>query len=358
MIHLIKHLLVLVCVSNSVFSMDKFTIPMQSLQENEYRNHLPQEISDKLTIMELPIATTASITEVLTKAIAPIESRLSSLEFKVKKDEHKLDVFGRALGQTMIEADAMQDQLVECNSKINLSEQKKSLDLDYTKIWRCNFFTALEEPWLFFEKNKLAKEQLPNILTDIEKHLQNGFDPNFLKDWDSLASNDNIRPIEIALNKYHFPHAPIVLNKLIKYGADVNVKNFYSQETPLHTAARLKTPEAIKFLVAAGACINAKNKYGNTPLYEAVNLNNVKNVRELLVYGPDINTLNNEKKTPLARAVINGDIEIVKELLAHGADVTTKIGNGETVLDIFRESHPIQQVLQEYKLKSRYCSIQ
>ena len=52
---------------------------------------------------------------------------------------------------------------------------------------------------------------------------------------------------------------------LIKYGADVNVRD-KEDDTPLHYAAYYVRPEIAKILVDNGALLNAKDIYGFTPL--------------------------------------------------------------------------------------------
>jgi ankyrin repeat protein len=51
-------------------------------------------------------------------------------------------------------------------------------------------------------------------------------------------------------------------------GTDVNARD-KDEETPLHYAARRKTPEITAALLKAGTDVNAENKYGKTPLHYA-----------------------------------------------------------------------------------------
>ncbi len=56
------------------------------------------------------------------------------------------------------------------------------------------------------------------------------------------------------------------LTVLMAAGADINQQGGLNGETPLHTTVRLNWPEVVKFLVAKGADLNAKDKRGLIPL--------------------------------------------------------------------------------------------
>jgi ankyrin repeat protein len=56
------------------------------------------------------------------------------------------------------------------------------------------------------------------------------------------------------------------LELLMAAGADINQKSGVNGETPLHTTARLNWPEVVKFLVAHGADLEAKDNNGLIPL--------------------------------------------------------------------------------------------
>ena len=59
-----------------------------------------------------------------------------------------------------------------------------------------------------------------------------------------------------------------LVEELIAKGADVNAKDKYG-ETPLHSALKKAQSEMVQLLIAKGADVNAKDKYGATPLFEA-----------------------------------------------------------------------------------------
>ena len=69
-----------------------------------------------------------------------------------------------------------------------------------------------------------------------------------------------------ALHYHYMRDAPTCINTLLKYGADVNLRN-KDGDTPLHAAALNAKFEAVKALVASPACdVDLKNEKGQTAL--------------------------------------------------------------------------------------------
>ena len=74
------------------------------------------------------------------------------------------------------------------------------------------------------------------------------------------------------------------MKELVKAGADVNVANPWTGDTPLHLVARKREPGAVQCaeaLVKAGASVDAVNKASRTPLDEATETSNTE-MRSLL----------------------------------------------------------------------------
>lgn len=110
--------------------------------------------------------------------------------------------------------------------------------------------------------------------------------------------------MEAALLMSHlgFPErAPIILDLLLEYGADVNetMDRFCVGATPLHVTSILGLTDTVKDLLSRGANVEARDSDNRTPLFWAVS------------------TMHDCPKW-------RGRDEIVKMLLEHGADIEVR----------------------------------
>ncbi|HUV64343.1 MAG TPA: ankyrin repeat domain-containing protein [Sedimentisphaerales bacterium] len=104
-------------------------------------------------------------------------------------------------------------------------------------------------------------------------------------------------------------------------GADVNVRNGWQEETPLHLAAALKdASKMIELLIDKGADPNAKNWKGDTPLQYAAHYDHKKIVELLLQKGGDI--------TNLHIATYMGDLSRAEAFIKEGVDINARDGHG------------------------------
>ena len=139
---------------------------------------------------------------------------------------------------------------------------------------------------------------------------------------------------------------------LVGCGESQQSKPLSEADKAILEAAKKGVIESVKQHLAAGAGVNAKDKYENTPLHLASELSqwgSHKEIVELLIAnGADVNAMNNEGKTPLHYSVRNVGYgqckEIVELLIAKGANVNATFkagssfgGGGETPLDLAQE---------------------
>ena len=80
-------------------------------------------------------------------------------------------------------------------------------------------------------------------------------------------------------------------------------------------------------------------------LCDAAMGNDIQKVNELLAKGADVNAKSRYGLTPLECAVWNDHIELVKLLIERGADVNEKLDNNETALSI-AESKNHSEIIQ------------
>ena len=108
--------------------------------------------------------------------------------------------------------------------------------------------------------------------------------------------------------------------------------------TDLHYAALGNMSGLVKFLLDAGAIVNAKGADGYTPLHYAVSAPTNANAREvaelLLDRGADVNAKDKDGRTPLYHAAWVNAREVAELLITHGADVNAKDEDGRTPRDI------------------------
>lgn len=106
-------------------------------------------------------------------------------------------------------------------------------------------------------------------------------------------------------------------------GADLNLKNSCSQDTPLHLAIRSGNLVVIMHLLNNGASVVEKNILGNTAVHEAVISGSNKRVLRKIVeryrasaLDENANLLNKEGKMPLSIALdLGADAEVIDILM-------------------------------------------
>jgi ankyrin repeat protein len=132
------------------------------------------------------------------------------------------------------------------------------------------------------------------------------------------------------------------VEELIADGADLEMRGDAARGTPLHYAihgAIRKEDGAerhlaiVNRLLAAGAEVDAVDKYGNTPLSHASHIgidHDLPFVQALLTAGADVCHENLAGETALHRAAMSYQPEIVQELINAGAQVNHPNKYGET----------------------------
>ena len=121
------------------------------------------------------------------------------------------------------------------------------------------------------------------------------------------------------------------LRLLLSTGASLDARNIYGM-TPLHSACKANSLEAISVLLSAGADIIALSEDGSAPLHFVGPQVNIQTVELLLSYGANGMARNLESSTPLHRFARFGRLDAVRLLVSAGADVMARNDAGQTPL--------------------------
>jgi ankyrin repeat protein len=129
-----------------------------------------------------------------------------------------------------------------------------------------------------------------------------------------------------------------LIQLLLEHGARINEKEGSSLLSPLHIAAiGIKGKahlELCEFLIARGADVNIRDKYGKTALHWSSQFGYQSIVELLVECGANVNTLDNAGKSPLFDAIHYGRLQIVKFLLIHNVEVNLREKRGFVPLDL------------------------
>ncbi|XP_049941650.1 CARD- and ANK-domain containing inflammasome adapter protein-like [Schistocerca serialis cubense] len=134
------------------------------------------------------------------------------------------------------------------------------------------------------------------------------------------------------------------LQALLASGADVRARDSDLEWTALHWAAFWGHVEVVRWLVGAGAEVDARNDYEATPLHFAAGSDRVAVVRVLTASSADPNAKDDEEQTPLHWAAERGYADTVRALLEAGADKEARDVRGSSPLDLARANDHQQLV--------------
>ena len=157
----------------------------------------------------------------------------------------------------------------------------------------------------------------------------------------------------------HLTESPAVVQFLLSAGASPNVPN-KKGETPLHAAVKRQDLESAKFLLGAGADVNAQDDLNfQTPLHGAARSGQEQMLKLLCVYAgttskhpADLNYKDKLGNTPLHILVSSAHVQICDSLftaLQHGGDPNCQNNKGQTSLHLLCQNATARrrQVLTE-----------
>ncbi len=121
---------------------------------------------------------------------------------------------------------------------------------------------------------------------------------------------------------------------LIRRGANVNMRNNYEAEGPLHFAAEWGNCGLMRMLLDAGADANATCDFTWTPLFSTTLGRSVEAVDMLIRAGASLRTVDSYGRTPLSHAIEMDCDAIACRLLDAGADPNQPKQNGTLPLQL------------------------
>lgn len=110
-----------------------------------------------------------------------------------------------------------------------------------------------------------------------------------------------------------------IVKLLIDAGADVNVAESSSGMSPLHGAARWNRLTSARLLLANGAKVDVRDRFGRTPLFDVMVKDRFEMIDLLLGSGADLSARNNEGQTPLDWAIAHRKPKLIEHLKSRGA---------------------------------------
>ena len=161
---------------------------------------------------------------------------------------------------------------------------------------------------------------------------------------------------DVFLNSCRIGNMEIII-ELLKAGANINSKDYYSRETALSYACQSDNLEVIVFLLAHGHIenINKKTLHGNSAFIKACEIasmtGNIEIIKKLIEEGADVNQENDFGDTPLLiLSNFNSKIEIVDLLLKNGAEIHKETGYDKTpFLQVFyNKNYEILKLFLKY----------
>jgi uncharacterized protein len=142
--------------------------------------------------------------------------------------------------------------------------------------------------------------------------------------------------------------------KLLRENPDLLESRWINDETMLHFLSVEGFADAVKFLVGAGANVNAVNEFGDTPLIDVAELGNSEIVEILLKHGANPNATSTNQVSVLHAGVRSGNAHLVELLLSAGAQHNEVSDTGEKIPYVFpsnpKKRAEILEVFKKHKV--------
>jgi len=193
-----------------------------------------------------------------------------------------------------------------------------------------------------FTTLQLASENIQQMLHESIESASRSSDNQLQVESSNTTTDIEIQLLEAAKS------GDLALVKKFCTTQNVNCRDIEGRlSTPLHFAAGYNRVSVVEYLINHCADVHAKDKGGLVPLHNACSYGHYE-VAELLVkHGAAVNVTDIWKFTPLHEAAAKGKYEICKLLLKNGADCSKRNRDGNTALDLVKETDTdIQDLLR------------
>lgn len=128
-------------------------------------------------------------------------------------------------------------------------------------------------------------------------------------------------PLHVAAARGHVTVAAV----LLAAGASVDANDRYLGATPLHLAARHGHEDMVDLLITRGARGDSKDHVDMTPLHHAVESGNTETAESLIKHGANVNEPTGNGGSPLHMAIRRGDRGLIELLVRSGANVNLDV---------------------------------
>lgn len=113
----------------------------------------------------------------------------------------------------------------------------------------------------------------------------------------------------------------------------INARDVTTGETAMHIVTVRRDLTWMRYMIAKGANVNARDSRGTTPLQAATNLGFSEGVELLVANGANVDVSNDSGETPLISAVHRRDTAMMRILLKAGADPDHADNSGRSARD-------------------------
>jgi ankyrin repeat protein len=135
--------------------------------------------------------------------------------------------------------------------------------------------------------------------------------------WGLASASCPAGEIHVAIHEARFDDAL----KLLREDASLIKEKDHQYNKPLHLAALKGATNLVSYLIAHGADVNSRNKFGQTPLHRAMIGGDYVTTKLLIDAHAEVNGRDNQGVIPVHVAAQRRHGKLVELLLEHGAEV-------------------------------------